>query len=194
MEKYCRICKKPFIPQPGKPSQISCSQQCNVLWQNERRRQVTAKRRPAKRRCLLCKEEFILSAFNWRKKLYCGKAECNQRYHLAWDRSYRVKHPFAERDKQRRLRCNGNWTKVLDRADGHCEMCGEIKKLNVHHRDGSGENISPNHDLENLQAVCYYCHKQIHTINYRIIDGALYVSGKIFKIMQVSEVKVLPLS
>ena len=38
------------------------------------------------------------------------------------------------------------------------------------------------------------CHRQLHEINYRIIDGKLFVLGKIFEVMRVQSVEVLPQS
>ena len=72
-----------------------------------------------------------------------------------------------------------------------CELCGEDKRLLVHHRDGSGETRTPNHDKSNFMVLCARCHRQIHTINYQIIGGELFVTGKIFDLINVDEVKVL---
>jgi len=87
----------------------------------------------------------------------------------------------------------GNWAKAIERADGKCEKCGEPinGKFYVHHRDGSGETESPNHDLANLWAVHPKCHTKIHEINFRVVNGELFVLGEIFEMMNVNEVKVL---
>jgi hypothetical protein len=109
-------------------------------------------------------------------------------------RRLRAAEPARDRIKRERYRFDGNWIKALERAGRKCEMCGSESNLHVHHRDGSGETDSPNHSLDNLVVACGKCHSAIHEINYRIIDGKLYVLGKIFEIMGVNTVEVLPLS
>jgi len=76
--------------------------------------------------------------------------------------------------------------------DKVCQTCGSEGPLLVHHWDGSGETDSPNHALDNLRVLCGKYHKQLHQIDYRIIDGKLFVLGKIFEVMGVQSVEVLP--
>ena len=45
----------------------------------------------------------------------------------------------------------------LEQTNGLCEVCGAIAR-HVHHLDKSIDN----HDLENLQALCYGCHAKLH--------------------------------
>lgn len=47
--------------------------------------------------------------------------------------------------------------KVLIRAHGKCEVCGQKARV-VHHQDGS----TVNHALDNLTALCVACHNAVH--------------------------------
>ena len=50
---------------------------------------------------------------------------------------------------------------VLERAEGHCQICGKQKELIIHHIDGNDETNS----LRNLIAVCRTCHAVMHRKN-----------------------------
>lgn len=46
----------------------------------------------------------------------------------------------------------------LKQVNGLCEICKNQAKV-IHHIDGSNDN----HDVENLIAVCFSCHKVLHS-------------------------------
>ena len=50
-----------------------------------------------------------------------------------------------------------NRLKALEREDNKCEICGNLAAI-CHHIDRSTDN----HDLSNLQALCYKCHRKLH--------------------------------
>jgi hypothetical protein len=60
----------------------------------------------------------------------------------------------------------------------------------VHHRDGSGEDDSPNHALGNLTTLCHTCHKRVHTLSWRIVNGKFYVSGPVLEWLRIRKVFV----
>jgi hypothetical protein len=47
---------------------------------------------------------------------------------------------------------------VWEEQDGRCQMCGELKPLDTHHKDGSKSN----HARDNLVGLCRKCHKYAH--------------------------------
>lgn len=57
-------------------------------------------------------------------------------------------------------------TRVLVRDNWKCVKCGESKKrLNVHHKDGSGQPDyynKMNNKIDNLMTLCGICHVKIH--------------------------------
>lgn len=52
----------------------------------------------------------------------------------------------------------------LERASGYCEKCRQLKPLEVHHRLPLRHfrRASDAHDLENLLALCFQCHRAEH--------------------------------
>lgn len=54
-----------------------------------------------------------------------------------------------------------NWESLKGQID-ECSMCGEIKKLEVHHLDEDQSNDS----LDNLTTICHKCHSIIHQRGY----------------------------
>lgn len=63
----------------------------------------------------------------------------------------------------------------LIRDNYTCKNCGYTEtgiyglgktKLIVHHLDKSGTDNNPNHKLENLETLCYFCHHLAHSPKY----------------------------
>jgi 5-methylcytosine-specific restriction endonuclease McrA len=50
--------------------------------------------------------------------------------------------------------------KSVGRDVKHCEFCTTTKNLTIHHKDGNPTNNQP----ENLQVLCDYCHKNVHSL------------------------------
>ena len=62
-----------------------------------------------------------------------------------------------------------------------CEKCNSTEKLGIHHRDGD----KMNNELDNLQCLCWNCHKKQHhkeiKIKYRVPEEPIYVAKPISK-------------
>ena len=58
--------------------------------------------------------------------------------------------------------------KTIERDSNMCRMCkvsGTKTKLLVHHKDGSGDQVSnfnANNKLSNLLTLCFSCHARLH--------------------------------
>jgi len=183
LQRVCEICGKGFTAIKWRPDQRTCSVACNNEKQNVVRRNM-AERNLKPRPCAECGNPFVPKFGKWNTQICCS-TPCSRK------RSNRRRSERGGHKRMRRTYFHKNRLAVLqDRKN--CEMCGsEDKRLVVHHKDGSGETQKPNHEVSNLMVLCHWCHRQIHEINYRIIDGELFVIGKIFDLMNVNEVKVI---
>lgn len=167
IEKQCEVCRSPFTTRGKAPSRERfCTTKCRQRFYN-----VAFNRKkypPRELSCEVC--EKIIHTYRQEQKTCSDK--CN--------------------DKVQNLRRKKALHRILERDNFTCQHCGKHgQRLAVHHKDGSGETDNPNHDDKNLTSVCYKCHKIVHTINYLVKDGELFVIGKIFDVMGVNEVKVL---
>src|SRR5262249_34174307 len=70
---------------------------------------------------------------------------------------------------------DGNAVKAKARDLNECRLCGGTEQLVIHHLDGTGEDDSPNHTLENLVTLCRKCHMATHRMDYRIINGEIVI-------------------
>ena len=175
----CTICGQQFVPAIWRPKARTCSIKCNQRRQDARRRESRLQWKPdgPSRPCVTCGTEFVPLKYGGKRQLHCS-ALCRGR---AANRAASKRNPHQVRDRARRWKLNGNWKLALERDNHTCQICGAQKKrLTVHHRDGSGEDTSPNHDLDNLMSLCYSCHNKLHRVSFRIIDGELYVLGAVF--------------
>ena len=190
VDRLCACCGISFRPDDQHPFAKTCSIKCS---QRRVALEIADERAAARdtspKPCKECGTPFVASKFSWKWRIYCSQ-KCAVK---VASRNYALRH--SERVKaagvrSNRLRWGGNHAAALER-DGHqCRSCGAVEHLHVHHRDGSGEGDSPNHDLDNLQTLCTTCHKRVHTIVYRIIDGEVVVSGLVFQLLGVKTVKV----
>ncbi len=189
----CVICRKEFLAPIWRPEALTCGVACNNKRQDTARRQRTRERHDfGPRNCPECSKEFSPEPYRGGfPRVYCSKVCQSRKSGRDHARRHRAANPDADKAYRRRIRLDGNWLPALERAGYSCELCGQVEKLYVHHKDGSGETESPNHDLDNLMVLCSKCHTQIHEINFRIIDGKLYVTGTIFDVMKVDNVPVL---
>lgn len=188
--RSCISCGAVFTPDCKHSFAKTCSPKCSVKHQSEKQRvALAAKRDLSPRPCKECGGLFSPHKNAWRWRRYCSE-KCSRKVS---GRAFAERYPeriLANEKKQRNKRLGGNWFAALER-DGHkCQMCGTTRALHVHHLDGSGETDSPNHQLENLQTLCRSCHKQVHTITYRIVDGEIVVSCTMFKLLGLNSVKV----
>ena len=51
---------------------------------------------------------------------------------------------------------------ALKRHDGRCARCRAVKRLQIHHRRYRSHGGT--HRIENLEPVCWQCHRMIHTL------------------------------
>lgn len=183
----CASCGVRFAPDRQHPFAKTCSVKCSQRNSMADRADERAGARDlSERACKECGTSFVPNKFSWKWRLYCSK-KCAAK---VGSRNYALRHKDRVTANSRRGRWKGNWQRALDRDGRKCQGCGATERLRVHHRDGSGEGDSPNHDLDNLQTLCQKCHSLAHTITYRIIDGEVVVSGLVFQLLGVSTVKV----
>lgn len=190
LRRSCVVCGGEFCPPPTHPYAVTCSTKCS------QKRFADAKiveraicRDMAPRACAECGSEFVPSKYSWHRHRFCS-SKCSVK---ANRRIFAERHPerVIENGKQsNKRRWGGNHAAALDR-DGHkCVQCGSEKKLRVHHRDGSGEAESPNHDLSNLETLCATCHKRIHKLSYLVVGGVVVISGPVFEHLSVTKVRI----
>jgi predicted nucleic acid-binding Zn ribbon protein len=184
-ERTCVICRKQFEPVKWRPEQQTCSIACNNERQNKIRRGMREKNL-GPRPCAECAEPFIPTLGKESVQICCSRICSTRRANRRRDEKSRK----AGHKQLQRTRWHENRRIALER-DKICQMCSATEFLVVHHKDGSGETKNPNHDPDNLTALCYRCHKAMHSINYRVVNGELFVTGKIFEIFGVDSVKVL---
>lgn len=61
-----------------------------------------------------------------------------------------------------KARFSGNREKVLERDGYRCQACGTDHRLEVHHKDRSGQTDNPNNEMDNLITLCASCHRSEH--------------------------------
>ena len=82
------------------------------------------------------------------KRQYCNR-ECMKKDYLKIginNQTYRNAHQTAK-----------TINKLILKKD-KCEICGNIKNLDIHHKDKNWKNNS----LDNLKCLCRSCHTKIH--------------------------------
>ena len=110
-------------------------------------------------KCLVCKKEKV------KCKVYCSSC-----YDKQWREINKEKSREYKKKYWNQIRFGGNRQKVLERDNWECQKCGMSQKqhiilfdreLNIHHISGGGRNCNdPNNDLDNLEALCFKCHRE----------------------------------
>ncbi len=179
----CTECEAEYVRRTQNPRQQTCGPECSEQRMNRLRREVTARKVKEPKQCAECGKDFTITTRQVGSK-FCGKV-CTDRV------MHRRHYDNGGRARQWNRRWSGQWQKAMDRDDGHCVLCGSAKRVNVHHKDGMGqESDEPNHDLSNLEVLCSGCHSQQHTIRWRIVDGAFFISGPVLDRMGITSVEV----
>lgn len=184
-KRECLSCGKEFNTNDQRKK--TCSPVCNVKLQNSRRK--TGKDKEST--CPICKN--IFKPINGLR--YCSN-KCYKKSARKFPEGYAKSKGF---DK---FRWKGNWFKALERDNFTCQICGKRKdpnewynrhdRLAVHHWDGDGAtHKKKNHELNNLVTLCDSCHYLFHSkVSILKINGEYFVSGKIFKLLNIKKVKV----
>ena len=159
--KYCAECQSEFTPSKGCANrQRFCSLRCRVrvVKRND------CVQRKNKLRSVSCKG--CGATFQQRSTL---QMYCNKR--------------CIERHYKRQSKMDGQWIKALERDGRLCKLCGTDTGLVVHHLDGTGEEESPNHRLDNLVVLCRSCHMSVHRMEYRIVNGVVVIHSPLPKLV-----------
>ena|SRR3990167_7261723 len=182
--EQCIVCGKSFTSERGRRycrdacrrKQWKLTQRENYLAASKRyNKKYWEKNRPihSEKSCKYCDKVFMPSRMTPNQPYCSNKCRVTEyrTKHIEdvrrWRReSYRrhkeTKHKIDTIYKDK-IRFDGNRIKALER-DGHiCQNCdSKGPRLNVHHKDGTGQTDDPNNELDNLVTLCAACHKRIH--------------------------------
>lgn len=188
-EKHiCKQCNGAFETHDKR--KIFCSKKCRYEHFNAKRPTTKA----IQKECPQCHKKFIPMQKRGIGKKYCSSS-CQHRF------NYAKNHTSIQARQSRWMKKNkwgGCWEDALHRDKYTCQLCGKTiypsqwhgkYGLAVHHRDGSGETDSKNHDLENLITLCTTCHHEFHMkVSVIFKDGKYFVRGKIFDILGLKNI------
>jgi hypothetical protein len=176
--KKCLTCGKEFTPM--RADGRFCSRKCSGREKYLRKHPITT------RVCPTCNAEFETSDL---KKLFCSvkcrrkneylnnidsiKKRRKEQYakdreaNIEKTRQWCLANPEKYRQAKEKCRDNerfsGNRAKALERDGYKCVKCGaDSKRLDVHHKDRSGNKSRPNNSLGNLVTLCVTCHALEH--------------------------------
>ena len=185
----CEICNSEFIRDRSHPNARTCSQPCSQKRMVEVRRVQRGQQRDlSERKCEECGTAFTPSKQNWKKKKFCSHSCVSRVAARAW----RKRNPGADRLRQQKARWGGNWFAAYERDNGCCGICGKgDRRIEIHHIDGTGEDASPNHELENLIVLCTNCHRQMHELSWKIVDNELLISGLVCEWLGLERVRIV---
>lgn len=188
--RMCVMCGGKFVAPIYRPKAQTCSAKCNQKRQDQRRSPLRRWQPDGSTRsCQRCGMEFAAKKYGGERQRYCSP-ECR----IETNRALALQRhsPESRLEKAHQHKWGGMWIAALKRDGWRCTVCGKDKQLQVHHLDGSGEADSPNHGEANLVTLCTGCHKKVHMIMYRIVDGEMYVKGFVFDWLKAGDtVKVL---
>lgn len=192
LEKKCRNCGSEF--KTTSSIRIFCSNGCKIEHHNAMRENTKTQIRE----CPICKTVFRPMQKTGVGRTYCTP-DCRNKAMNQRRKSANSRKSWEKTKKK----WKGNWWEALKRDNFTCQICGRRRMpseqvrdkryiLEVHHKDGSGETKSKNHELDNLQTLCHSCHCEFHTkINLIQIDGEYFVKGDIFKILKIQQIRTM---
>ena len=159
----CSVCGKLFMPYGnGKKARASkfCSRSCSLRGSVPQRDIV----------CKRCGKTFVHVGRGWRK--FC--VECRKivslEISLDWQTKYKTMKPGVgsggaqwQEDNHQYIDGSSQYlaryrTRCLKVKDAVCIICGSIKNVHVHHKDGDSRNYA----VDNLEPLCASCHKKLH--------------------------------
>jgi len=169
-----------------------CTSECNWAFHNAKR--PTTKEQ--QRECPVCGKKFVPMQKRGVGKLYCS-VSCRGKANYSKNSAKRRSRHWEYR---KRTKMGGNWWPALQRDRFTCQLCKSTlypsqwvgsKQLIVHHLDGTGEEESKNHNIENLLTLCSKCHKLFHsTLSIVFVDGVFKIKGRIFDYLETNSLLV----
>lgn len=187
----CRGCGDGFRTSNNR--KVYCNKECR--WKHLNSLRPTTKNEL--RQCPVCEKRFHPNQKRGTGRTYCS-SKCKRFSDYIVRRKY---YPGADLKTLRNGRCGGNWLTAIERDDYTCQLCHRKitesewdakrgNRLEVHHKDLTGNKKIKNHDLNNLVTYCTICHKLFHSISLVFLEGKYYIEGAIFKKLGLTEVKV----
>ena len=157
----------------------------------ERRRKTMRKVAVVIKECGICGKQFQphRRAINIQK--YCSP-ECSheRELQLQRDRWRAVKNINPRSVRFRKKDWKEAKAPILER-DKSCRLCFSTDRLHVHHISHLTEDERNDHSDENLITLCNKCHSRIHRFELGKQDGEWVISAEIFKLLNITEVKIL---
>lgn len=160
-EHTCVVCGTQFTGK--RSSRKFCSDKCKELARKQKRDTIKV--------CSICQKKFHTTDHRRKRCFECEK--------------YRSKGIQRVSPEMRAV--------VLRGQNGTCWVCKGHLKFNqtkVHHLDGSGHSQCPNNSQGNLVAVHGTCHRLFHQVFLVRKRETWYVSGGIFRMIQLKTVPV----
>lgn len=187
----CKKCGESF--ETNDKRKIFCSRKCRIRHFNELRPTTKSQQRE----CPQCHKIFIPMQTRGVGKTYCS-SKCQRRFNYIKNHKTILERTRAWHKKNKWC---GSWEQAIKRDKYTCQMCHKTiypsqwsanNRIEVHHKDGSGEKESKNHQLNNLITLCLQCHREFHTkINLVQINGKFFVRGKIFDLLRIKTIETL---
>ena len=160
--KNCDICSCSFVPSNHCAGiQKYCSRPCAKIAEARKKKPYVPSPPTEMIGCKTCGSLFLPKDH---KQIFC-KSLCNGNH------------------QRRRTKMDGNWLAVMERDGQQCKLCSVTDNLVVHHLDGSGEQDSPNHGIENLVVLCRSCHNKVHRLDYRIVNGVIVITNPLTRLV-----------
>jgi 5-methylcytosine-specific restriction endonuclease McrA len=191
LQRICVTCSTRFTAHYSHPNALTCSVKCNEARMNAERRRAVAERYDAipQKECAECKTVFTVGKFaaksGPRVPKFCSP-KCARRVaqRAFYGRTTRKGNPRLASSAWHKARLE-----AIKRDDGKCRLCGSEAK-HVHHLFHRTEAEMHDHGLDNLATLCNPCHSKIHEIKVGRVDGEVVVSGLVFQLLNVKNVRV----
>ena len=169
-QRNCEYCRKPlhFKNYLEALRKRFCGHACVRLWDLQRKAPTTPKP------CKQC-GTYFQPAVHY--QVFCGR-RC------------------ASTNSHHNTRHDGNGILAKVRDQHQCRLCGKQEtfknnkgNLVSHHLDGTGEDQTPNHHVDNLVTLCRKCHLSVHRLDYRIVDNEIVIYSSLPRLVGALPVK-----
>jgi 5-methylcytosine-specific restriction endonuclease McrA len=192
LRRKCVMCEIEFVADKHHPNALTCSVKCSQARMDAERRRAAAGRYDLQpeMECAECGTKFVIGKYSAltgpRAPKYCSQ-KCGNRA---------AQRAFYQRNSRKydpRL-ISRAWkdakAKVLERDRGVCRLCGGPGN-HVHHVFHRTEAEMNDHSLKHLISLCGSCHSKIHEIKVGQIDGEIVISGPIFGVLGIKQVRIV---